>query len=186
MGAVVVKMGGRVGLVAGIAAVAALGTAGTAAAHVAASGDVHAGQSSLVTLAFSHGCDGSATSEVRIRMPETVPAVAPTINPGWDVTKVMEDLDAPVEGPHGEQITERVAEVVYTAKVPVADGYRDTFVLSFTAPDTPGETLYFPTIQTCEEGETAWIEIPAEGQDHDDLESPAPSVEIVAAEQDSH
>ena len=112
-------------------------------------------------------------------MPESIPTVAPTMNAGWDVAKVMETLDAPIEGAHGEQITERVAEVVYTAKTPVPDGYRDTFVLSVTVPDTPGETIYFPTIQTCEAGETAWIEIPAEGQDHDDLEAPAPSVEMI-------
>ena len=96
-------------------------------------------------------------------------------------------LETPIEGAHGEQITERVAEVVYTARTPVADGYRDVFVLSLTAPDTPGEMLYFPTIQTCEEGETAWIEIPAAGEDHDDLEAPAPGVAIVeAAGEDSH
>ena len=45
----------------------------------------------------------------------------------------------------------------------------------------PAQTLYFPTIQTCESGETAWIEIPAEGQDPEELESPAPGVEVVAA-----
>jgi uncharacterized protein YcnI len=177
----------RVGLAAGIAAFAAVGAGAPASAHVDASGTVEAGRSSLVTLAFSHGCDGSPTTEVRIQMPESVPSVAPTINPGWDVTKVRETLDAPIEGAHGEQITERVAEVVYTAKTPVPDGYRDTFVLSFTAPDAPGETLYLPTVQTCEAGETAWIEIPAEGQRGDDLESPAPSVEIVeATPTDSH
>ena len=77
---------------------------------------------------------------------------------------------------------------MYTARTPVEDGFRDTFELSVNIPeDAAGQTLYFPTIQTCESGESAWIEIPAEGQDHDDLESPAPAVEVVAAaEDDSH
>ena len=41
-------------------------------------------------------------------------------------------------------------------------------------PDDVGSTLSFPTIQTCEEGETAWIEVPAAGHDADDLDRPAP------------
>jgi len=172
----------RTAVAGAIAALAAIGMSGVASAHVVASpGEIEAGQSSLVTLAFSHGCDGSATTRIRIQMPESVPAVAPTINPGWVAEKVMADLDEPIAGAHGEQLTQRVAEVVYTANTPIPDGFRDTFVLSFTAPDTPGETLYFPTIQTCEEGETAWIDIPADDQTSEDLESPAPSVEIVAA-----
>jgi periplasmic copper chaperone A len=65
------------------------------------------------------------------------------------------------------------------------DGYRDTFVLSLTIPDTPGETIYFPTIQTCEQGETAWIEIPAEGDDPEALEEPAPAATVVEAAEGS-
>jgi len=60
-------------------------------------------------------------------------------------------------------------------------------VLSVAIPeDAAGTTLFFPTIQTCESGETAWIEIPAEGQDHDDLESPAPGVTVVEGGGDDH
>lgn len=180
---------GRLAAGAVIAGAALLAAGAGASAHIVVDpGEAGAGESALLTFAFSHGCDGSPTTEVRIQIPESIPSVSPTINPGWDVDKVMETLAEPIEGSHGEQITERVAEVVYTAKTPVADGYRDTFVLSLTLPETPGEMAYFPTIQTCETGETAWIEIPAEGQDHDDLESPAPAVEIVEPTEaaDSH
>ena len=165
-----------------------LASAGVASAHVGIVEDeVEAGSTALITFQFSHGCEGSPTTAIRIQMPENIPAVAPTINPNWDVTKTMEALDAPIEGSHGEQLTERVAEVVYTAKTPVADGYRDVFVLSVSIPeDAAGTTLFFPTIQTCEAGETAWIEIPAEGQDHDDLESPAPGVAVVEGSDDEH
>ena len=135
--------------------------------------EVTAGSSAIVTFSFSHGCEGSPTTQVRIQMPESIPTVAPTINANWDAEKVMETLDAPIEGSHGEQITERVSEVVYTAKTPVADGFRDTFELSVNIPeDAAGTTIYFPTIQTCEAGETAWIELPAEGQDPEELEVP--------------
>ena len=41
----------------------------------------------------------------------------------------MEALAEPIQGEGGE-ITERVSEVVYTAKTPLPDGYRDAFALS--------------------------------------------------------
>jgi periplasmic copper chaperone A len=175
-----------VGLGAGVALALAAGS--SAAAHVTIQEDqVAAGSSAILTFAFSHGCEGSPTTKVRIQLPESIPTVAPTINPGWDAEKVTEALDTPIEGSHGEQITERVSEVVYTAHTPIEDGFRDTFELSVSIPeDAAGETIYFPTIPTCETGETAWIEIPAEGQDPEELESPAPGVEVVAGTADDH
>ena len=164
----------------------AVAVSASAAAHVSIEQDeVSAGSSAIVTLAFSHGCEGSPTTQVRIQLPESIPTVSPTINANWDVEKVTEALDTPIEGGHGEQITERVSEVVYTARTPVADGFRDTFELSVTVPeDAAGQTIYFATIQTCEVGETAWIEIPAEGQDPDELAAPAPGILVVAGEGD--
>ena len=46
-------------------------------------------------------------------------------------------------------------------------------------PDKPGETIYFPVVQTCESGEVAWIEIPEEGAD--EPEHPAPGITLTAA-----
>ena len=44
----------------------------------------------------------------------------------------------------------------------------------------------FPTIQTCEQGEAAWIEVPADGQDGDELELPAPAFVLTAADGGGH
>lgn len=152
-------------------------------AHVSiAESEAQAGAFTLLTFGVPHGCEGSPTTAVRIQMPETIPQVTPTVNPNWGVEKVMTELDEPIEAGHGEQITERVSEVVYTARTPLADGYRDAFVLSLQVPeDAAGETLYFPTVQTCEAGETAWIEIPTDGQDGEELATPAPSIVVVEA-----
>ena len=46
-----------------------------------------------------------------------------------------------------------------------------------TAPAEAGE-IRFPVIQTCEQGELAWIEIPAEGAA--EPEHPAPTLKITA------
>lgn len=153
-----------------------------ASAHVTVSPSTSAaGSYTVLTFAFGHGCGESATTQVAIQMPEQILAVSPTVHPGWDVEKVMEGLETPVDDGHGGEYTERVAEVVYTAETPVPDGYRDAFELSLKLPDAAGETLDFPTVQTCEEGETAWVELPADGQSSDDLESPAPSFEVTSA-----
>jgi periplasmic copper chaperone A len=163
-----------------------LASAGVASAHVSIlEQEVEAGAFALLTFQVPHGCDESPTTEIRIQIPVETPQVTPTVNANWEVAMTMEPLDEPVEGRFGEQLTERVAEVVYTAKTPLGAEFRDVFVLSIPIPDDlAGTVLHFPTIQTCEAGETAWIEIPAEGQSEDDLESPAPAVEVVEASVD--
>ena len=55
-------------------------------------------------------------------------------------------------------------------------------MLSVKLPDTAGKTLYFPTLQTCQQGQTDWSQIPKEGQDEESLKSPAPSVTVTEAE----
>jgi uncharacterized protein YcnI len=162
--------------------------AGTAAAHVTVTPSLtSAGSYSVLTFSVGHGCDGSPTTKIAIQMPEQVLAVTPTRNPEWDVEKRMATLDQPVEDAHGNEVTERVDQVVYTARTPLPDGFRDTFELQLQLPDAAGETLAFPTIQTCEQGETAWIETPSAGQDAESLESPAPSFVLGEAEEgDAH
>jgi hypothetical protein len=49
-------------------------------------------------------------------------------------------------------------------------------------PASAGETLYFPTVQKCEKGQTGWVEIPAEGESADELEEPSPELTLTAAE----
>lgn len=169
-----------------IATCAFLIGAGAASAHVTIQeSEIVGGEFSLVTISVPHGCDDSPTTEVRIQMPESIPAVTPTINANWDVEKVMETLAEPIQGEHGE-ITERVSEVVYTAKTPLPDGYRDAFELSLRAPTDVTGLIFFPTVQICETGETDWIEIPADGQDPFELESPAPFVNVVAGAGEGH
>lgn len=174
----------RAGLVAAATAMAtAVAWPVAASAHVSIQeGEQPAGSYGLLTFSVPHGCDGSPTTKVRIQIPEATPQVTPTENANWTVEKVMTPLADPVDAGHGATLTERVSEVVYTARTPLLDGYRDAFELSLKLPDTPGETLRFPVLQTCEQGETLWGDIPSAGQAEDDLELPAPSVALVAAD----
>ena len=172
------------------AAAAALSIAGAmpASAHVTVKTDnAAAGSYTVLQVSVPHGCDGSATTKVSIKIPEGINMVTPTRNSFYSVEKVMKDLPEPITDAHGNKITQRVDEVVYTAKTPLPADQRDVFELSTKLPeDAAGKTLYFPTVQKCEKGETAWVQMPAEGQDPHELENPSPELEVTEAVEDGH
>ena len=162
--------------------------ASPAAAHVTGTPTTTAaGAYTVVTFSVGHGCEGSPTTEIEIQVPEGVNSVTPTRNPYYELEKNIEQLDEPVRDAHGNELTERVASVTYTADTALPDGQRDTFELAFQIPeDAEGEMLAFPAIQTCEQGETGWTQIPEEGQDAEELDTPAPYFMVTAAEGDAH
>lgn len=160
-----------------------LGLSG-AAAHVTVKSDTTAaGAHALLTVGFSHGCDGSSTEQLTISLPEPLVDAKPEVVPGWTVEKVTETLDEPLTLDNGTSVTERIGSIVYTAETPVEDGYLQQFDISVQLPDREGETLAFPVLQSCVEGETDWAEIPEEGQDPHSLESPAPTITLTGAEE---
>ncbi|MCX6400505.1 MAG: YcnI family protein [Propionibacteriales bacterium] len=162
-------------------------SAGAASAHVTVTPNTTAaGSYAVLTFSVGHGCEGSPTTKMAIAMPEEIPNVTPTVNPNWTVTKVTGKLTEPITDEDGNEITDRVAQVVYTAKTPLADGFRDTVELSVQLPETEGETLAFPVVQTCAKGKTAWTETAADGQDAEELEHPAPTVTITEATGEGH
>jgi uncharacterized protein YcnI len=130
-------------------------------------------------LRTPHGCSGSPTIAVKIRIPEGVTEVKPQPKPGWEVAIVSEELDEAVTDAQGNAGTTRVSEIHWTGGK-LLDEHYEEFVMRVRLPDMPGETLYFATIQECEEGVDRWIEIPAEGQSGHDLDFPAPSVTLTA------
>ncbi|WP_187264876.1 YcnI family protein [Homoserinibacter sp. GY 40078] len=146
-----------------------------------------AGSYTVLTFASGHSCDGSPTTSFTIDLPDGINAASPEILAGWKVEKVMETLDTPITDSHGNELTERVSQIVYTADTPFPEGFRVSFDVSLQLPeDAAGETLYFPTVQQCEEGSNDWIEIPADGQDDEELASPAPALEVTEAVDDEH
>lgn len=153
-----------------------------AAAHVTiAPAEAPADDYQYVQFSVGHGCDGSPTTRLRIRIPENVPSATPQVVPGWEVTTKTGPKDE--FELHGETITEGPSELVWTATdEPLPDDRLQLFGASLRLPAQPGETIYFPAIQECERGKTRWIQIPAEGQSPDDLEEPAPALTLIAAQ----
>lgn len=157
-----------------------------AAAHVGIDTDTSAaGSTAIVTFAFGHGCGDSPTTALVIQIPEQFSSVTPVFAAGWSIEVEKEDLDEPIEGGHGTTITERTSTVTFTADEPIENNIYAMVSIRLSLPeDAAGETIYFPVIQECGEGEHAWIEIPQEGEDPHSLESPAPGVEITEPEGD--
>ena len=136
----------------------------SASAHVGVTASTTAaGAYSVLTFSVGHGCDGSPTQQIAITIPDGIDAVTPTVNPNWTISRVTEALDEPIAEDDGDEITDRTSQVIYTATTPLAADQRDTFELSLALAGEEGDVLEFPTLQSCEIGETNWIgdEVPA-------------------------
>ncbi|MFN8052254.1 MAG: YcnI family protein [Acidimicrobiales bacterium] len=141
-----------------------------------------AGSTATLTFGVPHGCEESPTTKIRISLPESVVSAVPTLNANWDISLVKQKLDTPIDVGEGETVSERVTEVDFAAKTPLPIGFRDDLKISVPIPeDAAGTTLTFPTVQECVTGSTEWTQLPAKGQDPEELAHPAPSIEVVAA-----
>ena len=142
------------------AAVLAIG--GSASAHIDPDPtEAQAGSRLTVGFTVEHGCEGSPTVQLDMRLPVGVtdPAAEPV--DGWDGS--IETVDGDV--------------IVTFAGGPLADDVEGTFSVTMTLPPTPDTTIYFPFVQRCEVGEIRWIGIPTEPGE--ELDEPAPAMALV-------
>ena len=149
-----------------------------AAAHITLSPTELPAGYTYAEFSVPHGCDGSATTTVSVKIPAGIASVKPQEVAGWTIEVKQGTLPEPVSI-FGEEMTEGVTEVSW-AGGPLPDSHLQLFGLSFFASESlAGETVYFPTVQRCEEGVTRWIEIPVEGEEAP--EEPAPGIAILAS-----
>ena len=133
-----------------------------------------------------HGCDGQATTEVSIDIPEGIIGVKPMPKAGWTLALEKAPYARTYKFHHGETKSEGVKRVTWSGGS-LPDEYFDQFVLStFVAGELePGATLHFPVTQKCASGEQRWSEIPAAGQAAHSLKHPAPQL-LLAGGDDQH
>lgn len=137
-----------------------------AQAHVGVSPDTLGPEDSAVlTFSFTHGCDDSPTTALRITMPEGLTSVSPTVDALWGVAVDRADNGL-------------VSAVTYTATTPIPHDLRGAVTMAVRLGEDAPEQLAFPVEQQCETGATEWVEIAEDGQDPHDLESPAPVVTV--------
>jgi LPXTG-motif cell wall-anchored protein len=144
------------GVIAVTSVTVVLMAAGIASAHIDPDPiAMQAGTSGTVAFHVEHGCDGSPTTSMKFEIPDGVSGVTPVDKAGWTAT-----------------LTGKVLEF---KGGPLAADQEDHFDITITAPVQPGD-IHFKVIQTCEQGELAWIEEAAEGAP--EPEHPAPTIKI--------
>ena len=163
----------------------AFGTAILASSHLSAHVTLEVREApvdSYYKAAFGvgHGCEGSPTVRVRVRIPDGVTGVKPQPKAGWEVATVKTKLEKPISGDHGATITEVVSEVVWSGGK-LLDAHFDQFLMQVKLPKAaPGTVIYFPVVQDCEKGVNRWIEIPGAGKKLGDYKQPAAALTLIA------
>ena len=164
-----------------LGAAGAVAVACTASAHITLeTREAPVGAPYKAVLRVPHGCDGAATTALRVRIPEGMIAVKPMPKPGWKIDTVSGKYPKTYTFFHGAKLSEGVTEVSFSGGS-LPDAYYDEFVVTgFIAGDLePGTMLYFPVVQECEKGVHHWIEIPAAGKSPGDYPEPAPGLKLV-------
>lgn len=139
-----------------------------------------AGSTYKAVLRVPHGCDGSATVAIRVRIPEGVYNVKPMPKPGWTIEAKKGKYAKSYDAGHGNVMTEGVVELSWTGGKLPDDNY-DEFVFraGLAADLPPGKPIYFPVVAECEKGVERWIEIPANGKKLGDYRFPAAELMIM-------
>jgi uncharacterized protein YcnI len=137
-----------------------------------------AGESYKAVLRITHGCSGSPTIAVRVRLPDGIKRAKPMPKSGWELEAIVEKLDKPYQS-RGVTMTQDVREINWKGDS-LSEKFFDEFVFRVELPDIPEKTnLYFQTVQECENGEFhRWIDVPRTGESIDELEAPAPSLTL--------
>ena len=153
--------------------------ASPALAHVDLVNDEAAVGEFVATFQVPHGCDGAATTALRIQIPAGVFDVKPMPEPGWKIDIKSGKYATPfTDG--GQSLTQGVTEVDYSSGN-LPDNEYQQFVVYMSLADslTKGTTVYFPVVQECAKGAVVrWIQIPAAGKSEDDYPNPAPGLKI--------
>jgi periplasmic copper chaperone A len=164
-----------------IAAAVLVLSSSNAFAHVTLEGaQTPVGATYKAVLRVPHGCDGKATNTVRVRLPDGFFNAKPQQKAGWTLQKIKGAYAKSYDN-HGTVMKEGLKEVVWSGGNLGDDEYDEFVVRGSIAGDlTAGDTLYFAVVQECAGGLKArWIEIPAKGQNAEDLDMPAPGVKLI-------
>jgi uncharacterized protein YcnI len=161
-----------------VAALAAFVT--PASAHVTLErSEAAVGSSYKAVLKVPHGCKGSPTTAVRVKIPEGVIAVKPMPKPGWMISLVRGKYEKTYEYFHNAKLSEGVVELGWSGGSLPDEHYYEFVFQAFVTGDLKADTtLYFPVVQECAPGVHRWIEIPAAGKSAHDLDEPAPALRL--------
>ncbi|MCZ9350259.1 YcnI family protein [Streptomyces mutabilis] len=179
----------RIAAAGAVSGIAVLALSAPAFAHVSVQPEGTAVKGGYATVGFKvpNERDNASTTKLEINFPTDHPlaSVMPQPVPGWKAEVTKSKLDKPLES-HGKQLTEAVTKVTWTADGEgIEPGFFQEFPVSLGALPEDTDQLVFKAIQTYSNKEVVrWIEVPQEGQE--EPETPAPVLELSAAEDDAH
>jgi periplasmic copper chaperone A len=162
-----------------IGAAGALAAISSTAAHVTLERqEAPVGASYKAVVRVPHGCDGSATTAIRVRVPEGIITVKPMPKPGWKLDTVSGKYPRSYTL-RGAKVSEGVTEVRWSGGN-LPDAFYDEFVFTSAVAEEleAGKTIYFPVVQECEKGVHRWIEIPS-SRGNDETPEPAPGLKLL-------
>ena len=121
-----------------------------------------------LTLRVPHGCEGSPTLRLRMRIPRAVASVRPQPKEGWSVAQTGEG---------------GAREVIWSGGLPDKQTGEFSFAITLDAAAKAGDTIHFPIVQECARGVSRWIDVkgaepPAEER-HDESSAPAPAIKLL-------
>lgn len=148
-----------------------------------------AGSYYKATLRVGHGCSGSSTNGLVVQVPAGFQAAKPQPKVGWVVATRKAKLSTPYNS-HGKTVTDDVVELRWTAASKDAvlpDDQFEEFAFLGRLPDQAGP-MWVKVLQTCENGQNDWSEIPAGGTSTRGLKSPAAllNVQPISAHEHHH
>jgi uncharacterized protein YcnI len=157
----------------------ALALTPAAGAHVTLNpGEWEAGGFARFTVRVPNERDNAQTTKVTVQFPESVISARFQPHPTCRRTTTMARLAEPIEEEGEEPITQRIASVTWTCPGIAPDEFEE-FGVSFQVPETPGEELLFPSLQTYSSGEVVrWIAPDPEA------DTPAPRIAVLPPEEE--
>jgi uncharacterized protein YcnI len=134
-------------------------------AHVALEGDTaQANASFSADFHVGHGCSGSPTVRLRIKIPPGVAGVEPQPKAGWSVTTERGPYDSAIVS-GGQTFKDGVREVVWSGLLAAHKTGTFNMTAKLAADARPGQKLIFPVVQECVKGVERWID-PDDSDDH--------------------
>lgn len=133
-------------------------------------------------LRVPHGCEGAATTTLRVQIPEGVIDAKPQPKPDWKLATIQGDY-ARSYTLYGSELKSGVQEIIWSGGN-LPDAHYDEFVFVGYLSNAlqAGDSLHFPVIQQCEKGEERWTGTGghhhhSSGDGHH--ESPAPGLKLL-------
>lgn len=121
---------------------------------------------SVVKTVFQvgHGCSGSPTTAIAVQIPSGFQGVKPYPKAGWALVIEANKL---------------VTWTALTKEAVLQNTHFDEFILRGKLPDAAG-SMWFKVLQSCENANNNWAEVPVTGASTEGLKSPAVLLEVIA------